>query len=59
MTNKPFPKIADVIEAKKNYNDVVLHSPLMKNLNLSEYYGANVFLKREDLQIVRSYKSVA
>lgn len=32
------------------------HTPLMHNLNFSEQYGANIFLKREDLQIVRSYK---
>ena len=32
------------------------HTPLQENLNLSDRYGANIFLKREDLQVVRSYK---
>ena len=35
---------------------VAIHTPLQPNLNLSERYGANIFLKREDLQTVRSYK---
>ncbi len=39
-----------------NLNEIVLQTPLQKNLNLSEEYQANIFLKREDLQIVRSYK---
>jgi len=36
--------------------NVVEHTPLMRNANLSEEFGANVYLKREDLQNVRSYK---
>jgi threonine dehydratase len=28
----------------------------MRNINLSERYEANIYLKREDLQVVRSYK---
>ncbi len=39
-----------------NLNEIVLQTPLQKNLNLSEEFQANIFLKREDLQIVRSYK---
>ena len=35
---------------------VVSRTPLMHNLNLSRKYHCNVFLKREDLQVVRSYK---
>ncbi len=35
---------------------VAAHTPLQQNLNLSERYKANILLKREDLQIVRSYK---
>lgn len=36
--------------------DVVHHTPLQKNLILSERYQCNVYLKREDLQVVRSFK---
>lgn len=35
---------------------VVTRTPLQLNLNLSRKYSANVYLKREDLQVVRSYK---
>lgn len=45
-----------IIKAQIRLKHVVQHTPLIKNLNLSERYGANVYLKREDLQLVRSYK---
>lgn len=35
---------------------VVTHTPLMYNAKLSKQYEADVYLKREDLQVVRSYK---
>lgn len=35
---------------------VATKTPLIKNLNLSRKYQCDVFLKREDLQVVRSYK---
>ena len=35
---------------------VVTHTPLTYNHNLSRKYDCKVFLKREDLQVVRSYK---
>ena len=37
-------------------NAIIGSTPLMQNMNLSDRYEANVMLKREDLQIVRSYK---
>ena len=42
--------------AKERIKGVALHTPLMKNENLSEEFSAQVYLKREDLQPVRSYK---
>jgi threonine dehydratase len=36
--------------------NVVNRTPLQLNTNLSKKYNANIFLKREDLQVVRSYK---
>jgi threonine dehydratase len=41
---------------KINLTEVVLKTPLQLNTNLSEKYQATVYLKREDLQKVRSYK---
>lgn len=35
---------------------MALHTPLMLNENLSAEFSADIYLKREDLQPVRSYK---
>ena len=35
---------------------VVHQTPLQRNTHLSKKYNCNIFLKREDLQVVRSYK---
>jgi threonine dehydratase len=43
-------------QAKINLTEVVLKTPLQLNTNLSEKYQATIYLKREDLQKVRSYK---
>ena len=48
--------LAKVYEARERIKGVAVHTPLMKNENLSEEFSAAVFLKREDLQPVRSYK---
>ena len=51
-----FPNLDDIYKAAERLKKVAIHTPLQQNLNLSERYEANIFLKREDLQIVRSYK---
>ena len=43
-------------EASQRIKDVVKRTPLEYNIHLSEQYGADIYLKREDLQVVRSYK---
>ena len=53
---KYFPQLKNITLAKHNLNEIVLQTPLQKNLNLSEEFDANILLKREDLQLVRSYK---
>ena len=45
-----------ILEAKENLNEVVLNTPLQFNINLSDKFEASIYLKREDLQQVRSYK---
>jgi len=45
-----------VEEARIHLKGVVKETPLIFNEALSEKYKANVYLKREDLQVVRSYK---
>ena len=44
------------LAAKKQLKGVVSPTPLTENLNLSDEFESTVLLKREDLQIVRSYK---
>ena len=46
----------DIEGAAKRLKSVVYHTPLQYNANLSRKYQCSVYLKREDLQIVRSYK---
>lgn len=46
----------DFAAAKERLKDIVNRTPLQLNSNLSRKYGANIYLKREDLQVVRSYK---
>ncbi len=42
--------------AEKAMRDVFPRTPLQLNLHLSERFGADIWLKREDLSPVRSYK---
>ena len=46
----------DIQGAYARLKPVVNHTPLQFNANLSRKYQCRVYLKREDLQIVRSYK---
>lgn len=48
--------LKNVEEAKVKLEGVAYKTPLMKSLNLSDKYEAKILLKREDLQLVRSYK---
>lgn len=43
-------------KAALNLKKVVVKTPLQLNTNLSKKYQCNIYLKREDLQVVRSYK---
>ena len=55
-TEKYFPTIEAIEKASEVLGEILDPTPFMKNNNLSDIYEANVYLKREDLQIVRSYK---
>lgn len=54
--NEILPQVDNIRSAQARLEGVVIHTPLMENLILSERFNARVFLKREDLQVVRSYK---
>ncbi|RIV22152.1 threonine dehydratase [Fibrisoma montanum] len=51
-----FPDLDNIYLAAERLRGVVTHTPLQENVNLSDRYQATIFLKREDLQVVRSYK---
>lgn len=50
------PTTDGIKAAHERLKGIVKHTPLEKNINLSEKYDCNIYLKREDLQVVRSYK---
>ncbi|EMY61616.1 threonine ammonia-lyase IlvA [Leptospira terpstrae] len=46
----------DIDSAYKVLQSIVFKTPLQFHAKLSESFGAKIFIKREDLQVVRSYK---
>lgn len=48
--------IQQINEAAKRLEGIIAKTPLQFSKRLSEKYQANIYLKREDLQEVRSYK---
>ena len=51
-----FPTLENVKAAAKNLVGVAYKTPLNKNRNLSKQFDSTILFKREDLQVVRSYK---
>ena len=48
--------IENVLKAQKNIKKVIVNTPLDLMSNYSKQYDATISFKREDLQVVRSYK---
>lgn len=46
----------NILDAAVKLKPIVTRTPLMYSANLSRRYNCDVYLKREDMQIVRSYK---
>ena len=55
-TSNYFPAIEDIQNASGTLAEILEATPFQRNNNLSDAYDAEVYLKREDLQMVRSYK---
>ena len=55
-TKAYIPTIDAIRQASVVLDEILEMTPYKKNDNLSSLYDADVYLKREDLQIVRSYK---
>ena len=49
-------QLIDINAAHEILKKVVLKTPLQFHRKLSEKFGCEIYLKREDLQVVRSYK---
>ena len=48
--------VEEIIKARHRLRGIALETPLMRSTRLSRLYDAEIYLKREDLQEVRSYK---
>ncbi len=56
ITTTYFPELEDIQKAASTIKEVAMVTPLVNSIRYSKQYGANILLKREDLQRVRSYK---
>lgn len=54
-TTAIFDKL-DIDGSAKQLQGIIKHTPLQYNEYLSENLSSNIFMKREDMQVVRSYK---
>ncbi|MBQ8049409.1 MAG: threonine ammonia-lyase [Bacteroidales bacterium] len=54
--SKYIPTVEAIEKASSVLEEILEPTPFQKNQNLSSLYEASIFLKREDLQMVRSYK---
>lgn len=50
-------KIEDILMAHTCMKDIVIKTPLQRDTVLSEKYDCDVYVKREDLQLIRSFKN--
>src|ERR1041385_3812534 len=55
MVSTSTPNI-NIAKAHEILKGIALRTPLQFHRKLSEKFGAEIYLKREDLQVVRSYK---
>ena len=53
---KYFPTVEAIDKAAHVLDEILEPTPFQRNANLSDIYEADIYLKREDLQMVRSYK---
>jgi threonine dehydratase len=59
MSKRPMEtrvRMEDIVQAHHVLKDVITRTPLQRDAILSAKYECNVYLKREDLQVVRSFK---
>ncbi|UVI33532.1 threonine ammonia-lyase IlvA [Paenibacillus spongiae] len=54
--NESWVGMTEIAQAQMHVKETAVRTPLQHNRVLSARYGCNVLLKREDLQVVRSFK---
>lgn len=54
--NKQTVNMEDIVRAHHVLRDVIVRTPLQRDTTLSEKYECDIYLKREDMQVVRSFK---
>lgn len=54
-TSKVIP-VSKIFQSYKKNKSIVNHTPMIRSNYLSQKYSANVWVKREDLQTIRSFK---
>lgn len=53
---KSMISVEEILQAHQRVKEVIQVTPFTRHANLSDEYKANIFLKREDMQVVRSFK---
>jgi threonine dehydratase len=53
---KHVPSVTEIKQVAEQLKGVISETPLEYSASLSARFGAKIYLKREDLQVVRSYK---
>lgn len=48
--------LTQILQAQERVKEVIVETPFMENYNLSQKYDCTILLKREDMQVVRSFK---
>ncbi len=56
MKKQELISVENIYKAKVRLKKVAIKTPLMHNAFYSDKYNAEIYFKREDLQVVRSYK---
>ena len=56
ILSAPAVTVQTIQDAYQRLQSVVMRTPLQYHRRMSETFGAEIYFKREDLQVVRSYK---
>ena len=55
-TDSKMISLTQILQAQERVKEVIVETPFLENYNLSQKYDCTILLKREDMQVVRSFK---